>query len=58
MLAKAKEFKGPLALGAPALQCGKYTDAPAVCNDQVQFFNYGGQNKFTKVAGWLRPPTS
>jgi branched-chain amino acid transport system substrate-binding protein len=58
VLAKAKEFKGPLALGAPALQCGKYTDAPAVCNDQVQFFNYGGQNKFTKVAGWLRPPTS
>jgi branched-chain amino acid transport system substrate-binding protein len=58
VLAKAKEFKGPLALGAPALQCGKYTDAPAVCNDQVQFFNYGGKNKFTKVAGWLRPPAS
>ena len=58
VLAKAKEFKGPLALGAPALQCGKYADAPAVCNDQVQFFNYGGKSKFTKVAGWLRPPTS
>jgi branched-chain amino acid transport system substrate-binding protein len=58
VLAKAKEFTGPLALGAPALQCGKYQDAPGVCNDQVQFFNYGGQNKFTKVAGWLRPPAS
>jgi branched-chain amino acid transport system substrate-binding protein len=56
VLAKAKEFKGPLALGAPELQCGKYTDAPAVCNDQAQFFNYAGNNKFTKVAGWLRPP--
>jgi branched-chain amino acid transport system substrate-binding protein len=56
VLAKAKEFKGPLALGAPELQCGKYSDAPAVCNDQAQFFNYAGNNKFTKVAGWLRPP--
>ena len=58
VLAKAKAFTGPLALGAPSLQCGKYSDAPAVCNDQTQFFNYAGQNKFTKVAGWLRPPTS
>ena len=58
VLAKAKAFAGPLALGAPSLQCGKYSDAPAVCNDQVQFFNYAGQRKFTKVAGWLRPPSS
>jgi branched-chain amino acid transport system substrate-binding protein len=58
VLAKAKAFKGPLALGAPSLQCGKYADAPAVCNDQVQFFNYSGQNKFAKVSGWLRPPSS
>jgi branched-chain amino acid transport system substrate-binding protein len=58
VLAKAKAFTGPLALGAPSLQCGRYSDAPAVCNDQVQFFNYAGQKKFTKVAGWLRPPSS
>src|ERR671930_625222 len=51
VLAKAKEFKGPLALGAPQLQCGKYPDAPAVCNDQTQFFNYAGNGKFAKVAG-------
>jgi branched-chain amino acid transport system substrate-binding protein len=56
VLAKAKAFTGPLALGAPELKCGKYTDAPAVCNDQTQFFNYAGNNQFTKVAGWLRPP--
>jgi branched-chain amino acid transport system substrate-binding protein len=56
LLAKAKAFQGPLALGAPQLQCGKYSDAPAVCNDQAQFFNYAGNKKFTKVAGWLRPP--
>ena len=56
VLAKAKAFTGPLALGAPALKCGRYSDAPAICNDQVQFFNYAGGNKFTKVASWLRPP--
>jgi branched-chain amino acid transport system substrate-binding protein len=56
VLAKAKAFTGPLALGAPQLQCGKYTDAPAVCNDQTQFFNYAGKGQFTKVSGWLRPP--
>jgi hypothetical protein len=55
---EGQAFTGPLALGAPSLQCGKYSDAPAVCNDQTQFFNYSGQNKFTKVAGWLRPPAS
>ena len=56
VLDKAKSFTGPLALGAPSLQCGKYADAPAVCNDQAQFFNYEGQ--FARVSGWLRPPTS
>jgi branched-chain amino acid transport system substrate-binding protein len=56
VLAKAKAFKGPLALGAPSLQCGKYSEAPAVCNDQVQFFNYEGQFKFARVSEWLRPP--
>lgn len=56
VLDKAKSFTGPVALGAPELRCGKYTDAPAVCNDQVQFFNYQGNRQFTKVSGWLTPP--
>jgi branched-chain amino acid transport system substrate-binding protein len=56
VLEKAKAFEGPLALGAPSLECGKYDDAPAVCNDQIQFFNYEGQ--FGRVSEWLRPPTS
>jgi branched-chain amino acid transport system substrate-binding protein len=55
VLDKAKAFQGPLALGAPSLQCGKYPDAPAVCNDQIQFFNYEGQ--FGRVSEWLRPPS-
>jgi branched-chain amino acid transport system substrate-binding protein len=49
-------FKGPVALGAPALQCGKYQDAPAICNDRVQFFTYGGKGDFKKSAPWLQPP--
>lgn len=57
VLQKAKAFTGPVALGAPALKCGKYSTAPAVCNDRGQFFEYQGKNKFTKVAGWLQPPS-
>jgi branched-chain amino acid transport system substrate-binding protein len=56
ILAKAKAFKGPLALGAPALACGKYEAAPAVCNDRAQFFEYQGKKKFVKAASWLQPP--
>jgi branched-chain amino acid transport system substrate-binding protein len=56
ILAKAKAFKGPLALGAPALACGKYPAAPANCNDRAQFFEYQGNKKFVKVAPWTQPP--
>jgi branched-chain amino acid transport system substrate-binding protein len=62
ILAKAKAFTGPLALGAPALACGKYSAAPAVCNDRAQFFEYHGglstrKPDFTRAAGWLQPPS-
>ena len=57
VLTKAKAFTGPVALGAPALQCGKYSTAPAVCNDRAQFFEYKGKHVFTKVASWLQPPS-
>ncbi len=56
VLAKAKAFTGPIALGAPKLQCGKYPSAPAVCNDRTQFFQYHGKKMFTKTAGYLQPP--
>jgi branched-chain amino acid transport system substrate-binding protein len=58
VIAAAKAFKGPQALGAPALDCGQFASAPAVCNDQVQFFDYQGKNQFTKVAGWTKPPAN
>ena len=57
ILAKAKAFTGPLALGAPALDCGQFSSAPAVCNDRTQFFQYEGKNKWVKAAGWLTPPS-
>ena len=57
ILAKAKAFTGPQALGAPTLSCGKYANAPGVCNDRAQFFTYEGKNKWTKAATWLQPPS-
>ena len=56
IIEKARSFSGPVALGAPELQCDKYEDAPAVCNDRTQFFTYGGKNQFDKAAEWLQPP--
>jgi branched-chain amino acid transport system substrate-binding protein len=56
VLDKLKAFTGPVALGAPELQCGKYSNAPAVCNDRAQFFTYEGGNNFVRAAPWLQPP--
>jgi branched-chain amino acid transport system substrate-binding protein len=56
VLAAAKAFKGPQALGAPSLSCGQFKSAPAVCNDRAQFFSYQGKGVFVKSAGWLRGP--
>jgi branched-chain amino acid transport system substrate-binding protein len=53
---KARSFTGPVALGAPQLECGKYDEAPAICNDRTQFFTYSGKNQFDKAAEWLQPP--
>jgi branched-chain amino acid transport system substrate-binding protein len=54
--AQAKAFRGPLAMGPPTVQCGKYSDAPAVCNDQAKFYKYEGKGKFTPASGWIAPP--
>jgi branched-chain amino acid transport system substrate-binding protein len=53
-----RAFKGPQALGAPSLQCGKYPAEPAACNDQAQFFQYEGAGKFKRITGFLRPPST
>lgn len=54
--ARAKAFKGPLALGSPKLQCGKYKNAPGICNDMFQAFTYKGKFQFTRASGWIGPP--
>jgi branched-chain amino acid transport system substrate-binding protein len=56
ILETATSFTGPVALGAPELQCGKYEDAPAICNDRTQFFTYAGENSFERASEWLQPP--
>jgi hypothetical protein len=53
-----RNFRGPQALGAPSLQCGKYPAEPAACNDQAQFFQYLGGGKFKRITGFLRPPST
>jgi branched-chain amino acid transport system substrate-binding protein len=53
-----RSFKGPQALGAPSLHCGKYKTEPAACNDQTQFFQYMGKGVFKRLTGWLRPPAN
>jgi branched-chain amino acid transport system substrate-binding protein len=53
---QARAFRGPVPLGAPAVQCGKDKAAPAVCNDRTQFFQYQGAFKFKRLTGWIRPP--
>jgi branched-chain amino acid transport system substrate-binding protein len=56
MSAALKGFKGPLIMGAPTVQCGKYAEAPAVCNDQTKFYKYNGKGQFQSVSEWLQPP--
>lgn len=53
---KIRAFRGPQALGAPSIKCGKYKNAPAACNDQTQFFQYMGKGQFKRLTNWLRPP--
>jgi branched-chain amino acid transport system substrate-binding protein len=49
-------FKGPMVLGSPAIQCGKYKSAPAICNDHTQFYRYLGKGVFKKAGDWVPPP--
>ena len=56
ILSAVKAFKGPQALGAPALECGYNSSSPGVCNNRSQFFEYAGHNKWIKTAGWTQPP--
>jgi branched-chain amino acid transport system substrate-binding protein len=56
ILKEMKAFEGPLILGSPVLQCGKYPEAPGVCNDHTQFYKYDGQNQFSQAGDFVGPP--
>jgi branched-chain amino acid transport system substrate-binding protein len=51
-----RKFTGPVIMGAAEVKCGKYKDAPAVCNDQARFYQYKGKGAFQPLTDWLRPP--
>ena len=51
-----KAFTGPLILGSPVLQCGKYDKAPGVCNDYTQFYKYNGAGAWELAGGFVPPP--
>lgn len=51
-----RKFPGPVVMGAAEVECGKYPDAPAVCNDQARFYQYEGKGQFKPLTDWIRPP--
>jgi branched-chain amino acid transport system substrate-binding protein len=52
----AKTFKGPVPQGAPHLVCGSFAAAPAVCNDEVSFFQNISPGVMKAIARWIGPP--
>ncbi len=57
IVSEMKAFEGPLILGSPVLQCGKYPEAPGVCNDYTQFYKYNGAEDGWEQAGdFVGPP--
>jgi branched-chain amino acid transport system substrate-binding protein len=51
-----KAFEGPLILGSPVLDCGKYPEAPGVCNDHTQFYKYNGPDGWEQAGDYYAPP--
>ena len=54
--AAARAFKGPVVQGAPNLNCGGFAGAPAVCNDEVSFFQNTSPGVFKAIVRFLGPP--
>ena len=55
ILEQMAAFEGPLILGSPVVDCGKYPEAPGNCGDHTQFYRYTG-GAFENVSGFLPPP--
>jgi branched-chain amino acid transport system substrate-binding protein len=56
IVSEMKAFEGPLILGSPVLQCGKYPEAPGVCNDYTQFYKYNGGGEWEHAGDFVPPP--
>jgi len=54
--AEARAFRGPLAQGAPHLDCGGYAGAPALCNELTSFFQSTKPGEMKESAAWIAPP--
>jgi branched-chain amino acid transport system substrate-binding protein len=49
--AKAAAFKGPVAMGPPVIECGKYRLLPADCADGSFFFRFDGGTQYSAYTG-------
>jgi branched-chain amino acid transport system substrate-binding protein len=56
IIQQMRAFNGPLVLGSPVIKCGQYPDAPGVCNNHTQFYQYMGKGVMKKVGDWVPPP--
>ena len=54
---QAKAFKGPLALGAPSLDCGMFSVGPRGLQRPHPVLPLQRQEHWAKEAGWLQPPS-
>ena len=55
ILEQMAAFEGPLILGSPVVECGKYPEAPGNCGDHTQFYRYTG-GAFEQASDFLPPP--
>ena len=51
-------WRGPLLMGGPVIQCGKYRFAPGSCQDGNYFLRYLGAGKWARVSQWVEPPAA
>jgi branched-chain amino acid transport system substrate-binding protein len=51
-----KALKGAIPQGPPQLQCGTIKGAPAICNDEVSFFQNTTPGVFKAIARWISAP--
>jgi branched-chain amino acid transport system substrate-binding protein len=51
-----KSLKGAIPQGPPQLQCGAIQGAPAICNEEDQFFQNTSPGVFKAIARWIGAP--